>query len=86
MDINTIVIMIIIAVGIWAAFEWGYRMGKRHGVLEYKLGIAPTIPAPFNLFPQKDEPYHERDPWDEQRIDIPDRPQVIQTLAEEDHG
>jgi hypothetical protein len=33
---------------------------------------------------KKDAPYHERDPWDEQRLDIPDKQAVVQTLAEED--
>jgi hypothetical protein len=84
MDVSTIGIMIIIAIGILLSFECGYYKGKRRGVMEYKLGVT-TMPTPggFSFFPKKDAPYRERDPWDELRIDIPDTPGRLQTLPEE---
>ncbi|MFA5256282.1 MAG: hypothetical protein WC419_06290 [Candidatus Omnitrophota bacterium] len=81
MDINTVLIMLVVFVLIYIALFAGYQMGKKHGAMESLLGGRPVLSRPQQ--PKKDELAHERDPWDELRIDIPDKAPVIQTLEEE---
>jgi len=83
MDINTVLIMLVVFVLIYIALFAGYQMGKKHGTMESLLGGRPVLSRPQQ--PKKDELTHERDPWDELRIDIPDKAPVVQTLEEEDH-
>jgi hypothetical protein len=76
--------MIVLFVLIYIAAFAGYQMGKKHGAMESLLG-GKTPPVFFSdiITHKKDESFHERDPWDEQRIDMPDAGKVIQTLGEE---
>ena len=60
----------------------GYTMGKKVGRAEANLLIEPFTPTLWK--PDKKE-VPERDPWDEQRIDMPEPIPVVQTIQEEEH-
>ena len=83
MDINTALIMLAVFVLIYIALFAGYETGKKHGAL-YGITETPPIFTQKILHTKKDESFHERDPWNELRVDIPGKAQVIQTLGEED--
>jgi len=84
MDISTLIFWAIIFVVMAAVMYSGYQMGK-------KTQEGTTAPSVFkkllSVSQKKDAVLHERDPWDEQRIDRPDRPKIEQTVeAEERNG
>jgi hypothetical protein len=80
-NVNTVLIMLAIFILIYIAMFAGYQIGKKHGAKE---SIFPLPPSAFkSSLPKDEKPFHERDPWDEQRIDIPDETKIIQTLGEE---
>jgi len=66
-----------------AVYLIGYSNGKR-SVLKAGAQEGINVIEEFKrkyLEPKKD--YVERDPWDEQRIDLEESPDVIQTIPEE---
>ncbi|MFA5323338.1 MAG: hypothetical protein WC373_11765 [Smithella sp.] len=73
MDVSTLIFMVITMAVIAAAFYSGYNIGKKID----KAHIETTKPK---LFSKKENELHERDPWDEMRLDQEERPKVVQTV------
>jgi len=87
MDGNTVgfflIMLAIIAGAFYAGLNLGERVGKSDtiGRINHKPILVPPFPFVSKKMPPKE--LHERDPWDEMRLDQTDNPKVVQTVEKE---